>query len=121
GPARVILAGIDCRHNELHAFHTIRKRWQKLFVGIALSANNRGELAVERRKSFKIPFWVASRDAHAHRAGGGSVNRPAPGQELFGLTEFGEPHVIRVVLAPFDAGLLAIYAQLQAVLTPYGN
>ena len=40
----------------------------------------------------------------------------AAGEKRRGLAELGEPHLVGIVLAPAEAGLFAIDAELEAVL-----
>src|SRR5690606_232616 len=60
-------------------------------------------------------FRVTGRDTHVHRGSRSAGDRAATGQQLLGLTEFGEPHVVRIVLTPLETTLFTIDAQLQAV------
>src|SRR5215217_2799831 len=79
GPLAIVLAGLHGGDDELHAFDAICQGGQQAFIGVALAADDGGELAVERSEGFQIPFGVAGWNADIHGRGGIAGNGAATG------------------------------------------
>src|SRR5262249_41809251 len=119
-PGAVLLRRFHTGLDEGDAFDTVLDRRVDHVLGqlaalLARRADRPRRFRIDVGEAFEITLRMARRDAADARGG-----RAGPGagarQQLFRLAERRVPEIVRIGLCPFEAALLAIHPELEAVL-----